>query len=113
MPSRTLRPHGVKVLVRSVSMPILIVSGSSAAGSVGASVAGASVTGASVAGASVAGASVAGASVAGAAVSAGVGAPHAVAIIATTRRMGIILKVISFFFFILPPISKIKVIGYK
>jgi hypothetical protein len=82
-------------------MPILI--GSVDGGSVGAAV-GASVAGDSVPEASVAGASVAGASVAGAAVSAG--APHAVRIIAKTRKAGMILKVIPFFFFILPPISK-------
>src|SRR5688572_4376307 len=104
MPSRTLTPHGVKVLVRSVSMPILIV----VAGSVGASVAGASV-----AGASVTGASVAGASVAGAAVSIAWGAPHAVIIMAKTRTAGSILKVIPFFFFILPPIFKISFIEYE
>jgi hypothetical protein len=56
----------------------------------------------------VAGASVAGASVAGAAVSVAWGAPHAVRIIAKTRKAGMILKVIPFFFFILPPISKIR-----
>src|SRR5688500_1660611 len=112
MPSRTLTPHGVNVLVKSVSMPILIVPDCSPAGSVAGSVAGASVAAGSVVGASVVGdASVAGASVAGAAVSAG--EPHAVRIITKTRKAGIILNVILFFFFILPPISKLGFIEYR
>jgi hypothetical protein len=40
------------------------------------------------------------------------GAPHAVRIIATTRRAGMILKVIPLFLFILPPISKVSFIEY-
>ncbi len=108
MPSRTLTPQGVKP-VRSVSVPILI--GSVEAGSVAGASVGASVAGASVAGASVAGASVSGASVAGAAVSAG--ATHAVRIITTERRMGMILQVIPYFLFILPPISKVGFLRYR
>src|SRR5688572_16044932 len=105
MPSRTLTPQAVKVLVRSLSWPILMVSVVSGAGSVAGSVEGASVAAGSVAGSSVAGdASVAGASVAGAAVSAG--APHAVRIIAKISSAGIILKVMLFFLFILPPSLK-------
>src|SRR5688500_16358261 len=113
MPSRTLRPHGVKVLVKSVSIPILMVSGSSTAGSVAGSVAAsvAASVATSVAGASVAGASVAGASVAGAAVSVAWGAPHAVRISARIRRAVVIRKVIPFFLFILPPILRINFIG--
>jgi hypothetical protein len=61
----------------------------------------------------VAGISVAGASVAGAAVSVAWGAPHAARSMAKTRRVGMIRKVISFFLFILPPISKVSFLRYK